>query len=997
MRFSTHIVALGVLACGLPSWAQDKAQASPPSGDSYSEHLKELASEQNASKPASKAKSPEASKDLLRRRESYSKHLEKLSGGEDASKTHSDTESSETYRDHLRDLAQGHDSGSAKTNATSGLSSEDAGGAEGRDRESRAEQVTVSNRASSSQSPAKAVTNSDTMERVSVTRTEKDEGVQPVGITSQAIPAGNCSDAYCEQLRRVAEGQSEQPYVSRSDNGRTLTTERNFVKNLAFDQVHIWQSPFKMRDSDATWAVPFGIITGSLVATDRDVSKQLAKPSRVDTSKQISNLGLYSFIGAGAGFYGLGLISHDDHKRETGLLSGEAFINASLVAEALKYAFGRERPFEGDHFGHIGRGGSSFPSEHAIGSWAVATVFAHEYPNPFMQIAAYGLASAVSVSRITAGQHFPSDVFVGSTFGYLIGRKIYKDHHNSELGGSDYGTFVASERGPTKSIGSAYVPLDSWAYPVIEKLAGLGYVRSAFLDMRPWSRTECARIVREADESGANDDPVAGPLLSSLKQEFALELGSEFEGSRNRSAQLESAYGRVTGIAGPPLNDSFHFGQAIINDYGRPYQRGISTETGFSGFAMSGPVAVYFRGEFQTAPSAAGYPLNVRQAIASIDAFPGNASLPVLPDEAINATQRFRVLEAYASINMGGYQLSFGKQSLWWGPGEGAAMLFSNNAEPLPMVRFTNVSPVQLPGIAHLLGAIRFESFLGQVDGQRFVGLGLNSENIVSGPNLSKLVSQPFINGQKFTFKPTPNLEFSISRTAIIGGTGLPLTFTSFGHSFFDLGSGSADRTGDRRSGVDLTYKIPKLRNRLLFYADAFTDDDVSPLNYPRRAPMSAGIYVPQLPGVPQMDLRVEGGYTDIPDQDLRGFFYSNRHYLSGYTNDGNLLGNWMGRDGRGVQAWSTYWFSPRTKLQLSYRYQGINDGYLQGGGLLNDVGIRAVENLGNSVDFSQSLQFERWNYPVLAGTAQNNVVTTLQITYRPSSWRVKPVIKMQH
>src|SRR6185437_17031409 len=126
------------------------------------------------------------------------------------------------------------------------------------------------------------------------------------------------------------------------------------------------------------------------IATDRDLSKQLVQPGHIDTSKQISNLGLYSFIGAGAGFYGLGLISGDDHKRETGLLSGEAFINATLVAEALKGIVGRQRPFEGNGFGHIGKGGSSFPSEHAIGTFAIATVVAHEYPNPFIQIGAYG-------------------------------------------------------------------------------------------------------------------------------------------------------------------------------------------------------------------------------------------------------------------------------------------------------------------------------------------------------------------------------------------------------------------------------------------------------------------------------------------------------------------------------------------------------------------------------------------------------------------------------
>ncbi|HWP84041.1 MAG TPA: hypothetical protein VNN17_02535, partial [Terriglobia bacterium] len=51
------------------------------------------------------------------------------------------------------------------------------------------------------------------------------------------------------------------------------------------------------------------------------------------------------------------------------------------------------------------------------------------------------------------------------------------------------------------AVGSTYVPLDSWVYPAMDRLAGLGYLNSAILGLRPWTRSECARLVEEAGEA----------------------------------------------------------------------------------------------------------------------------------------------------------------------------------------------------------------------------------------------------------------------------------------------------------------------------------------------------------------------------------------------------------------------------------------------------------------------------------------------------------------
>ena len=89
--------------------------------------------------------------------------------------------------------------------------------------------------------------------------------------------------------------------------------------------------------------------------------------------------------------------------------------------------------------------------------------------------------------------------------------------------------------------------------------------------------------------------------------------------------RLDSVYARTTSISGPPLTDSYHFGQTIVNDYGRPFQRGTNGLAGFSSSGVAGALAFSVRGEYEHAPSAAGYSQAVQDAIQVAD-FKGPAA-----------------------------------------------------------------------------------------------------------------------------------------------------------------------------------------------------------------------------------------------------------------------------------------------------------------------------------------------------------------------------------
>ena len=218
------------------------------------------------------------------------------------------------------------------------------------------------------------------------------------------------------------------------------------LKDIGHDQAGIWTSPLRVSPRDAFWLVPFAAGTGVALHYDAQAQRNLGiDKSRIDTSNIVSGFGSpYATLGGAAGLYFLGLGTHNEHLAETGRLGAEAVVDSLLVVEALKLATNRERPNEGNGQGGFWPHGTrsyeldgSFPSGHAAESFALARVIASEYPSKPVQIAAYAFALAISASRVTARQHFPSDVLVGGTFGYLIGGYVVR-HHAAENVGSGF-------------------------------------------------------------------------------------------------------------------------------------------------------------------------------------------------------------------------------------------------------------------------------------------------------------------------------------------------------------------------------------------------------------------------------------------------------------------------------------------------------------------------------------------------------------------------------
>jgi hypothetical protein len=798
------------------------------------------------------------------------------------------------------------------------------------------------------------------------------------GIASAAKPFPQQSSPTQEQDAPPPKEQPQTPAESSKapaqnpglDPARDNHLGLQFIKNMVSDQRAIWTSPAHIRLDSAAWLVPFAGLTAGFIETDRDANSHLSSvPSHVNHYSNLSNYGIAGMAGVGGGLYLLGRVTNDDHKQEAGLLSGEAAIDGLFVTTVLKYSFGRERPNVDNFRGKFWQGGDSFPSDHATAAWAIASVLTHEYPGPLTKILAYGAASAISFSRVEGQKHFSSDVFVGAGIGWLVGWQVYRAHHNPDLNGGTVEDLSWTPDSPTdrqpSAMGSPYVPIDSWVYPLFDRLIGWGLVEDAILGQRPWTRLECARMVNDVGQKLQDRDEgsSATQLYETLRNEFLPEIAL-LGGGSNRAIRLESVYARVTDIAGPPLVDGYHFGQTIYNDYGRPYERGFNSVAGFSGWATSGRWVVYVRGEYQHSPSAPANTQAVQTVIDNVDLNPVTTPSPVA------ARDQARLMDAYVGLTFANFQLSYGQESQWWGPGESGPLLLSDNAYPMRMFHIDRVTANRLPGILKLLGPIRSNAFFGKVQG-------------------SLLTPSPFFHGEKLSFKPTKNLEFGFTRTVEVGGPGRPFTLERLFLTYFSVTSYAIKPAnkdpGKRDGGFDFNYRLPFVRKWLSVYNDSLSADDPSPLAAPRRAAFSPGLYLTQFPWLSKLDLRVEAPLSDTVGTNGAGHYvYWDNYYHDLYTNRGVLMGDWVGRDGSGIQAWSRYWLSARSSLQFGYRHEKVDVKFIPNGGTINDASIRADFWFRPEWSANAFVQYEQWRFPLLAPGLQKNVTASLQITYFP-------------
>lgn len=512
----------------------------------------------------------------------------------------------------------------------------------------------------------------------------------------------------------------------------------------------------------------------------------------------------------------------------------------------------------------------------------------------------------------------------------------------------------------TDRLGSAYIPVDSWMYPALLRLYSMGYLNTAYISMRPWTRRSTLHMLEQTESdvrSGGNVEAIE--LLNKL--EDALESEPDSGGTQRRGLLygVESVYTGVRQVSGPTLRDSWHVGQTFVNDYGRPYSTGFNTYDGFSALAEKGPFSLYVRAEYQHAPSYTGYTFAQANALSIIDQIPYsgyNRPQDTLPEGTLPSQNNFRILEANLSAHVYGHEISLGKSDAWLGPGLGGAMAWSNNAENMYNFRINRVEPLHIPYVSRVVGDLRYDFFIGSLKGHTY-------------PN------SPWAHSEILATKLFNTFDLTFQRTIIFGGKDHePVTLHTFLKGFFDINDTTVEEKysrndpGARFSSVTFAWRLPYTARLLTLYTDSTTHDDVFPLSAPRRAGWRPGIYLSRVPFVPKLDLRVEGTYTDFVTSTSfggQGNYYETIQ-RQGYTNKGFIMGDWIGREGKGGNATVTYHLSGNESISLGYLRKKNAKDFIQYGTTQDDFRVDLTKRLKPNVELTAWYQHEIWRAPLI-------------------------------
>jgi hypothetical protein len=416
---------------------------------------------------------------------------------------------------------------------------------------------------------------------------------------------------------------------------------------------------------------------------------------------------------------------------------------------------------------------------------------------------------------------------------------------------------------------STNVPLNNWSYAAVEKLADYGLIDSSMLALKPLSRLEMARHVGQALD--ALDYMADAPeVLTAILD----RLVREYQGELIQLGVLEGSYG---GSYLKPLDEPYvkYLYAAkkpdLENRRGDIFRRGSNYR---AGFASRGTLWDTFA--FYLHPEYAG---------------------------AAEGDNDVDLIEGYGKVGVGPFELEAGRDSLWWGPGHHGAMILSNNARPLDMVKVSNPLPILLPWIFRVLGPIKAEWFLAQLEADR------------DYPHAN-------LTGLRVNLKPLPWVELGASRVSVFGGEGMaPLDFLDYFKPLFKAGRQGEEitNTEDQIAGFDVSVLIPLPRNGFLrtvkLYADVAGEDAGG--FWPYKWGEIYGVQFNDILKTGRTDLRLEYAQDIVPGHPY--VWYTHGVYTSGYTYEGRVIGHHMGPEARDLFVQLSHYLTNDLIVDVAY------------------------------------------------------------------------------
>jgi hypothetical protein len=402
---------------------------------------------------------------------------------------------------------------------------------------------------------------------------------------------------------------------------------------------------------------------------------------------------------------------------------------------------------------------------------------------------------------------------------------------------------------------STNIPLDSPFYEEIGFLIAQGLVQSDLSSTRPITREEAGRLLAEAGYyAGIEEIPSAATrLLYRLSEDYDEEIS------------LATAQAGTPGTVLKPLDElSITYTNldgpfSIFNNEGIDYFDGNNAVVRFQSEARLWRVFSFYV-----------EPLFLYNE--NIQGIEGNDDSTV------------RLHKGYIKFTVDNFEIQWGKDTLWWGPGYHGALLMSNNARPLEMYKISNPRATLLPWIFRYLGPFRYNLFISELDKEAASG----------HPPDSKLF------GARIDFKPYPLLELGMSYLSHFGGDrpGIErLDLSDYYHIIVSNECRSFDkRDSNKQAAMDAAFTIPNisdivpLADSLKLYAEWGGEDQGI---IPDKRGYLAGIAFHNIFTVQGVTLRAE--YANLSPESVPGAWYT--HSVWPMTHYGRVFGHHAGTD----------------------------------------------------------------------------------------------------
>jgi membrane-associated phospholipid phosphatase len=210
---------------------------------------------------------------------------------------------------------------------------------------------------------------------------------------------------------------------------RVAEASWSFVNDTVSDTWSITKSPVRWRWKGwLTAAAVAGATTGLVYGVDERVRRDsLGNETFEEFGEDIRWLGNGPGLAALTGGFALtGWIFDRPKDLETARLLLEASAAGFVFTTAGKYTIGRSRPRtnRGPFAFSPFSGEVSMPSGETTSAFIMAGVVTSQYPQWWVQLTAYSLATAVGAGRIALDAHWTSDVFISAALGIAVSKAV---------------------------------------------------------------------------------------------------------------------------------------------------------------------------------------------------------------------------------------------------------------------------------------------------------------------------------------------------------------------------------------------------------------------------------------------------------------------------------------------------------------------------------------------------------------------------------------------